>query len=99
MAYRKRGLSMAEIAEVISVSERTVRRILGKGSDAKRPLCKPTKLDAFDGQIRLLLKEDGGISVRTILAHLRGSGYTGGLSQLITRISKIRMEPYLTRYL
>jgi transposase len=96
------GISVRAIAKKLSMSRKTVRRILGRG----KPKPKPSKearssiLDPYEVQIRSLLKAAPDLRAPALLERLRELGYAGGISILRDRVRVLRphapREAFLT---
>lgn len=96
------GLSIRAIAKRLQLARKTVRRMLARGP-ARKPLPstpRPSLLDAYEAEIRRLLDETPELTTPAVLERLRPLGYTGGLSILRERVSKLRprapKEAFLT---
>jgi len=97
------GASVRRIALSLSVSRRTVHRVLGQVEQARatgpagrapRPaVARASKLDAYAPAIADLLARYPDISARRILEELRALGYTGGYTILSERVLHLRPSP------
>lgn len=85
MILRKRnqGLYLKDIAAQMGCSERTVRRVIKRGSppSGRRPRARGSILDPYKPMIDALLAE-GITNCRVILNKIRQAGYQGGRSIL-----------------
>jgi transposase len=98
------GLGVRTIARRLSMSRKTVRRLLGLRGGASQPRPNPEPrssiLDAFTPVIRDLLRETPEMKAPAVLERLRPLGYTGGVSILRDRVRKLRpggqREAFLT---
>ena len=98
------GLGVRTIARRLSMSRKTVRRLLGRDRPKARPRPNPeprsSVLDAFTPVIRDLLHETPEMKAPAVLERLRPLGYTGGISILRDRVRKLRpggqREAFLT---
>jgi len=100
--YLKEGLSKAAIAHRLSISERTIRRLLAAGEldrDLDEPVRygprapKPTKLDAFKAYLRARLEAYPELSAVRLLEEIRANGYTGGYTQVKDYVRAVRPRP------
>jgi transposase len=89
------GLSIRAIAKRLKLSRKTVRRLLARGPERKPPASEPraSLLDAHDAEIRRLLADTPELTAPGILERLRPRGYTGGITILRDRVSKLRPRP------
>ena len=96
------GLSIRAIAKHTQLSRKTVRRLLGRGPKHKPPTSerRPSLLDPYDAAIRRMLDDTPELTAPAVLERLRPLGYTGGISILRDRVSKLRprapKEAFLT---
>jgi hypothetical protein len=98
------GLGVRTIARRLSMSRKTVRRLLGCDRPKAKPRPSPeprsSVLDAFTPVIRDLLHETPEMKAPAVLERLRPLGYTGGISILRDRVRKLRpgghREAFLT---
>lgn len=89
---RKQGLKQREIAEALSVSERTVRNHL-KGLPAMRkPRQYKSKLDPHRDFIKGVIEELPTYNCVILLERLQKMGYDGGLSILREYTNRIRKK-------
>jgi transposase len=101
LAYAE-GLGVRTIARRLSMSRKTVRRLLGKERPTARPKQEPRTsiLDPFMPVIRDLLRETPEMKAPSILERLRPLGYSGGVSILRDQVRKLRpggqREAFLT---
>ena len=96
------GLGVRAIARQLSMSRKTVRRMLDRERRKGRPpsVPRPSLLDAYDATIRALVSETPDLRAPTVLERLRPLGYRGGVSILRDRLRALRpharREPFLT---
>jgi len=97
------GLSIRAITKRLKLSRKTVRRMLARGpartsSPSSSP--RPSLLAAYEPEIRRLLDDTPELTAPAVLERLRPLGYTGGISILRDRVSKLRprapKEAFLT---
>ena len=75
------GLSVRAIARRLSMSRKTVRRMLGRklACNRKPPSQpRPSSLDPYKDEIRQMLADTPELRSPAILERLRAKGYTGG---------------------
>ena len=96
------GLPIRAISRQLSLSRKTVRRMLARGP-ARTPSPSTPRasiLEAYVPEIRRLLDDTPELTTPAILERLRPLGYTGGVSILRDRVSKLRprapKEAFLT---
>jgi transposase len=89
------GLSIRAIAKRLTLSRKTVRRLLARGPERQAPSSepRPSLLDRYDAEIRRLLADTPELTAPGILERLRPLGYTGGITILRDRVSKLRPRP------
>ncbi len=97
------GLSMRAIARRLSMSRKTIRKILGRALLSERPRAKEPRysiLDPYEDTIRAMLSDMPDLLAPSMLERLRPLGYTGGISILRERMRTLRphspKEAYLT---
>jgi transposase len=96
------GRSVRTISRELSMSRKTVRRILGRAMAKPKPTKEPRSsiLDAYEEELRRLLKATPDMRAPALLERLRERGYTGGITILRDRLRKIRpraaREAFLT---
>jgi len=94
--YEVEKLSKSAIAARLHVHRQTVRRALaspqGPPVDARKPACKPGKVDAYDGYLGRRLKEYPELSAAKLLIELRRMGYEGGYTILKEHLRTLRPE-------
>jgi transposase len=92
------GLSIRAITKRLKMSRKTVRRMLARTPPPSTR--RPSLLDAYEPEIRRLLDDTPELTAPAILERLRRLGYTGGVSILRDRVSKLRprasKEAFLT---
>jgi transposase len=84
------GLSLRAIARKLTMSRKTVRRILGKAAKKESATARTSMLEPFEGDIRRLLEEAPGIKAPTVVERLRPLGYEGGLTIVRQRLRLLR---------
>ena len=101
--YRQ-GLSRRAIARALGISRNTVRKILTQharrreqGHKALEPkpthTPRPTKLDAYHGQIAELLSTYPEITAQRVFEELRGAGCAGSYTQVKVYVRRVRPRP------
>lgn len=103
------GKSVREIARVLEMSRKTVRKILqpppGRPSVAMASASASVArrgrlLDCYDNAIRQLVRDDEQIRSPAILERLRAIGFAGGITVVRDRVRELRprvqREPFLT---
>jgi transposase len=90
------GLSVRAIARRLSMSRKTVRRMLGRKLPCKRkPPAQPrtSALDPYKAEIRQMLADTPELRSPAILERLRANGYTGGITILRDLVRTLRPRP------
>lgn len=86
------GLGIRPIARKLSMSRKTVRRLLGRA--AKRAPAvqaqRPSMLTPFEARLSQWLEETPDMRAPAVLERLRPLGYTGGISILRERLRVVR---------
>lgn len=101
LAYAE-GLGVRTIARRLSMSRRTVRRMLGKDRPKPRPKQEARRsiLDPYMPVIRELLQKTPDMKAPAILERLRPLGFSGGVTILRDQVRKLRpggqREAFLT---
>lgn len=96
------GLGVRAIARRLSMSRKTVRRMLDRErrKDRPPPVPRPKLLDPYDAAIRTMLSQTPELKAPAVLERLRPLGYRGGLTIVRARIRVLRphaqREPFLT---
>lgn len=97
------GLSLRAISRKLSMSRKSVRKILGRTLPSERPPAKQPRhsiLDAYEATIRATLADTPDLLAPSMLERLRPLGYTGGISILRDRMRTLRphapKEAFLT---
>ena len=84
------GLSIPQIAQAMDLNPKTVAKWVARSEyGPRKPAPRPSKLDAYRGQIARLLALHP-FSARQILDRLRAEGYTGGYSILKECVRELR---------
>ncbi len=89
------GLSIRAISKRLTLSRKTVRRLLARGPERTPPSSapRPSLLDTYGAEIRRLLDDTPELTAPGILERLRPLGYTGGITILRDRVAKLRPRP------
>ena len=94
------GKSIHELTRQFQIGRNTVRRILRAHADRRdsghdvltKKLKRASKLDDFEADIKKLLDKFPGITGLRIYEELKDAGYTGGISILRERLTKLRVQ-------
>jgi transposase len=92
------GLSTRAIAKRLSMSRRTIRRLLGQKRASTRTsteIARPTLLGPYDSIIRVELEKTPELRAPALLERLRLAGYKGGISILRDRMRLVRPKPHV----
>jgi transposase len=92
-------LGIRAIARKLSMSRKTVQKILHAAPKEKRESRRGSMLDPFEPEIRRLVEEAPAIRAPAVLERLRAQGYTGGVTILRARLGDLRprrREAFLT---
>jgi transposase len=95
----EQGMSQPAIARELGISRRTICRWINSGEldreleaparyGPRRPL--PRKLDPYRAYVRQRLDAFPELTAVRLLAEIRASGYTGGITQLKDFIQEVR---------
>ncbi len=96
------GVSVRQIAKRLSISRKTVRKILGRHTAPPKPAAaRGSLLDAYETPLRAILDDVPDILAPAVLERLRPLGYTGGVTILRARLRELRVgrrspEAFLT---
>jgi transposase len=97
------GVSVRQIAKRLSISRKTVRKVLGLHTPpSPRPAAaRGSLLDAYETPLREILDDVPDILAPAVLERLRPLGYTGGVTILRARLRELRVgrrsrEAFLT---
>ena len=97
------GLAIRAIARRLQLARKTVRKLLGRAPERKRPLNELPRgslLDVYDVEIRRLVADTPELMAPAVLERLRPLGYTGGITILRDRLRGLRpraaKEAFLT---
>ena len=97
------GQSVRAISRGLSMSRRTVRRLLGRAADSRRKAAAPKRvslLDRFDPELKRLLADTPEMRAPAVLERLRPLGYAGGITILRDHLRGLRprqpREAFLT---
>jgi transposase len=83
-------LGVRAIARQLSMSRKTVKKILYGEPKPKRVEKRGSMLDAYEPEIRRLVEETPSIKAPAVLERLRAQGYTGGVTIVRERVSGLR---------
>jgi len=86
------GLAMRAISRRLGIARNTVRRILGRRPRKAREQQAPRSslLDPYVPQIQRWVSDTPELKATTVLERLRGLGFTGGITIVRDRVSKLR---------
>lgn len=87
------GCSLRQISKKLSISRKTVRRILGRGAQLKQKVSATPRssiLDPYEDEIKKLLKDSPDLRATAVLERLRDQGYKGGITVLRDRLRMVR---------
>jgi transposase len=94
------GLGIRPIARKLSMSRKTVRRVLGKAAKKPEPPPRTSMLSPFEERLSQWLEETPDMRAPAVLERLRPLGYTGGISILRNSLRVLRprqpKEAFLT---
>jgi transposase len=97
------GISVRQTAKRLSISRKTVRKILGlhTAPPPKQAAARGSLLDAYEVPLRAILDDIPDILAPAVLERLRPLGYTGGVTILRARLRELRVgrkspEAFLT---
>jgi transposase len=98
---RRAGHSQQEVAELASVSERTIRRVedepavmsIVADEPRRRGIGRPSKAEAFRGFVAKVLADEPDLLSLEVLRRARLDGYQGGKSALYALIAAVRPKP------
>ncbi len=86
------GYTQNQIAEILRVTDRTVRRYLSTAPRPRKTPVRQSKLDPFRDQIRARLDDNPFINGEILYESILKSGYTGKRSILKDYITKVRRD-------
>ena len=86
------GRTQKEIAEILGVTDRTVRNYLREAPRKRKPPIRTSKLDPYREFIRGMLKDHPRMNGELILEHITRMGYTGKRSILKAYLTEVRKE-------
>ena len=98
---RDAGHTLEEIAATVGVSRRSVQGILKEPpitslesapTPTSRGVGRPSKVDAFRGDVERILKQEPSLPTVEVLSRLRGLGYTGGKSAVYEWVKSVRSK-------
>ena len=86
------GLALRAISRRLGIARNTVRRILGRRQRKAREQQTPRSslLDPYVPQIQRWVADTPELKATTVLERLRGLGFTGGITIVRDRVSKLR---------
>ena len=98
---RRAGHAQFEVAKLVGVSERTVRRVedepavtsVAADEARRRGVGRPSKAEAFGPFVTRVLADEPDVLSLEILRRARLEGYAGGKSALYTLIAALRPKP------
>ena len=94
------GLGVRAIARKLSISRKTVRKLLHGQPNKKEVARRGSIVDPFEPEIRRLLEETPSMRAPAVLERLRAQGYAGGVTIVRERVARLRprawREPFLT---
>jgi transposase len=89
------GQSVRAISRGLSMSRRTVRRLLGRAADLRRRAAAPKRtslLDRFEPELKRLLADTPEMRAPAVLERLRPLGYAGGITILRDHLRGLRPQ-------
>lgn len=89
---RGQGLKQKEIAEILGVSDRTVRNHLKESPCRRKTRKYKSKLDPHRDFIKGLIEEQPGYNCVLLYERLVKTGYTGGMSILRDYVNQVRKK-------
>jgi len=101
LVMHKRGLSQRKIARRLGMSRNTVKKyldnpeVLGAYGRKKRP----SKLDAYEGNIKKWVDEDNEYTAAWIYDRLRAMGYSGSYELVKLKVRKLKQERNRVAYM
>jgi transposase len=87
-----KGYRQREIAEMLDVSERTVRNYLNNPPSPRKKGKRPSKLDSFVGTIKAVINENPFYNCELLYEDLQKAGYQGRKSILRDLVGRLRKE-------
>ncbi len=88
------GKTQMEIAEILGVTDRTVRNYLAERPRERINPVRVSKLDPYKEYLRHRIENNPGINGELVYESLRKMGYTGKRSVLKEYLTKLRREYY-----
>ncbi len=88
------GKTQMEIAEILGVTDRTVRNYLTKEPRERIKPVRVSKLDPYKEYLRRRVEDNPGINGELVFESLRKMGYTGKRSVLKDYLTKLRRDCY-----
>ncbi|MHB8876631.1 MAG: IS21 family transposase [Myxococcaceae bacterium] len=92
--HRQTGLDRKKVRELLGAAK-------SKQAESKKAAHRPSILDPYEGEVRVLLENCADIRAPAALDRLRANGYQGGISILRDRLRQLRPRPkqeaFLTR--
>lgn len=83
------GFRQNEIAEVLGVTDRTVRNYLNRPPEPRKKMIRKSKLDPYKAFIETILKNDSDYNREILFDRIKNMGYTGKISILRDYAKKI----------
>lgn len=101
----EKGLSKTEIARILGIDRKTVRRLLEEGPSRRYERSaqpkRASKLDPYKEYIRQRVVDDGVTNAQVILREIRSQGYEGGytiLKDFMKPLRPQRQSRFTVRY-
>ena len=101
----EKGLSKTEIARILGIDRKTVRRLLEEGPSRRYERSaqpkRASKLDPYKEYIRQRVGDDGVTNAQVILREIRSQGYEGGytiLKDFMKPLRPQRQSRFTVRY-
>jgi len=89
----KQGMTQYRIAEILGVTDRTIRNYLsGKSPSSKPKKSRASKLDPYKSFILSILSDDPLFNCEVIYRRIKARGYSGGITILRDYAAKRRQE-------
>lgn len=82
--------SVRKIARTLRISRKTVMKYLDPERESRKPLCRPSKLDAYRELIRQFLEQDPEVKAPVVRQRLLERGFTGGITIVRSYLHELR---------